>query len=48
LIDGGHRLSALRAWMEDDYGDKHISQAFYQNDISKKQVEVCGEDEKTS
>jgi len=27
--------------MEDDYGDKHISQAFYQNDISKKQVEVA-------
>ena len=21
VIDGGHRLSALRAWMEDDYGD---------------------------
>jgi hypothetical protein len=21
VIDGGHRLSAVRAWMEDDYGD---------------------------
>jgi hypothetical protein len=21
VIDGGHRLSALRAWMQDDYGD---------------------------
>lgn len=21
VIDGGHRLSALRAWMENDYGD---------------------------
>jgi len=25
VIDGGHRLSALRAWMEDDYGDGTIS-----------------------
>jgi hypothetical protein len=25
VIDGGHRLSALRAWMEDDYGDGSIS-----------------------
>ena len=25
VIDGGHRLSALRAWMEDDYGDGPIS-----------------------
>lgn len=25
MIDGGHRLSALRAWVEDDYGDGHIS-----------------------
>jgi hypothetical protein len=21
VIDGGHRLSVIRAWMEDDYGD---------------------------
>lgn len=28
VIDGGHRLSALRAWIEDDFGDGHISQAF--------------------
>jgi hypothetical protein len=41
VIDGGHRLSALRAWMEDDYGDKHLSKAFYKNDISKKQIEVA-------
>ena len=25
VIDGGHRLSALRAWMGDDYGDNAIS-----------------------
>ena len=38
VIDGGHRLSALRAWMEDDYGDKHISKAFYRTEIPKKQL----------
>ena len=35
VIDGGHRLSALRAWMEDDYGDKAISLAFYGGEISE-------------
>src|SRR5688572_10667393 len=24
VIDGGHRLSVLRAWIEDDYGDGPI------------------------
>ena len=37
VIDGGHRLSALRAWMEDDYGDGALSQAFYGYDISQAQ-----------
>ena len=37
IIDGGHRLSALRAWMEDDYGDGPISRAFYNGEISKQQ-----------
>jgi hypothetical protein len=41
VIDGGHRLGALRAWMEDDYGDKHISRAFYQNEISKQQIAIA-------
>jgi hypothetical protein len=41
VIDGGHRLSALRAWMEDDYGDNTISHAFYTSDISKVQKEVA-------
>jgi hypothetical protein len=41
VIDGGHRLSALRAWMEDDYGDKHISKGFYRKEISKKQSAVA-------
>lgn len=41
VIDGGHRLSALRAWMEDDYGDKHVSRGFYKKEISKKQIAIA-------
>ena len=37
VIDGGHRLSALRAWMEDDYGDGPHSSAFYKSEISDDQ-----------
>ena len=37
VIDGGHRLSALRAWMEDDYGDRAISTDFYKGEISDEQ-----------
>jgi len=37
VIDGGHRLGALRAWVEDDYGDGKISQAFYGGEISADQ-----------
>jgi hypothetical protein len=37
VIDGGHRLSALRAWMEDDYGDGALSAAFYKTEISEDQ-----------
>jgi hypothetical protein len=37
VIDGGHRLSALRAWMEDDYGDKALSAAFYNGELSDQQ-----------
>ena len=37
VIDGGHRLSALCAWMANDYGDKTESLNFYQGQISKEQ-----------
>lgn len=37
VIDGGHRLSVLRAWIEDDYGDGPISQAFFGFEISESQ-----------
>jgi Protein of unknown function DUF262 len=29
VIDGSHRLSALSAWVNDDYGDGMISKNFY-------------------
>jgi hypothetical protein len=43
VIDGGHRLSALRAWMENDYGDVAISRAFYGNDLSEDQKTTAGQ-----
>ncbi len=41
VIDGGHRLSALRAWMVDDYGDGAISQAFYNGEITDSQKRIA-------
>ncbi|MBF0517148.1 MAG: DUF262 domain-containing protein [Nitrospirae bacterium] len=46
VIDGGHRLSALRAWMEDDYGDGQISNAFYERHISDNQKQIAGKTRK--
>lgn len=36
VLDGGHRLSALRAWIEDDYGDRAISKDFYGSEKIKE------------
>jgi hypothetical protein len=41
VIDGGHRLGALRAWMEDDYGDGWISRAFYGGEVSETQKKIA-------
>lgn len=41
VIDGAHRLSALRAWIEDDYGDGDLSRKFYNNKIPKQQLEIA-------
>jgi hypothetical protein len=41
VIDGGHRLSALRAWMEDDYGDGSISRKFYDGELSEEQKKIA-------
>ncbi|UDF03285.1 DUF262 domain-containing protein [Asticcacaulis sp. AND118] len=40
-IDGAHRLSALRAWIEDDYGDGVSSIAFYKGEISDEQKKTA-------
>lgn len=38
IIDGGHRLSALVAWITDDYGDKELSQTYFgAENITKEQ-----------
>ncbi|MFI0504753.1 HNH endonuclease family protein [Streptomyces albogriseolus] len=37
VIDGAHRLSALAAWVQDDYGDRHVSQSFFGNVIPDEQ-----------
>lgn len=41
VIDGGHRLSVLRAWLADDYGDKKISQEFFDYNISQEQLDMA-------
>lgn len=41
VIDGGHRLSALRAWIADDYGDGAISLQFYGGDVSDDQRRIA-------
>lgn len=37
VIDGAHRLSALLAWIKDDYGDGPISRSFFQGYIPEEQ-----------
>lgn len=41
VIDGGHRLSVLRAWVEDDYGDGPTSQTFFGYQISVDQRRIA-------
>lgn len=38
VVDGAHRLSALIAWIEDDYGDGKLSREFYQHSLSIAQT----------
>ena len=37
VIDGGHRLSVLKAWIEDDYGDGPISHKYFDHKITEEQ-----------
>jgi hypothetical protein len=41
VIDGAHRLSALIAWVHDDYGDGNISQLFFQGRITEDQIKAA-------
>ncbi len=41
VIDGAHRLGALRAWISNDYGDGSISQEFYEGDISDDEKRIA-------
>lgn len=43
VIDGSHRLSALAAWINDDYGDGVRSKEFYDGVISEEQVTAAHE-----
>jgi hypothetical protein len=46
VIDGAHRLSALIAWVHDDYGDKKLSLQFSDGRVSREQQEVATETRK--
>lgn len=41
VIDGSHRLSALLAWVHDDYGDGFVSQKFFGHDIEDEQKRIA-------
>lgn len=41
VIDGAHRLSALIAWLHDDYGDGEVSRPFFHNAIPEEQLRAA-------
>src|SRR5437867_5754936 len=41
IIDGSHRLSALAAWINDDYGDGEMSKALNEGVIPEEQIEIA-------
>lgn len=41
VIDGAHRLSALIAWVQNDFGDGEISRRFFANFIPKEQLRAA-------
>lgn len=41
IIDGAHRLSALCAWIADDYGDREATSGFYNGEISLDQKKIA-------
>lgn len=46
VIDGAHRMSALLAWIYDDYGDKSRSIDFFQNQIPEEQLKLADQTRK--
>lgn len=46
VIDGSHRLSALSAWINDDFGDGKISKMFYDGIIPEDQIILAEETKK--
>jgi len=43
VIDGSHRLSALIAWVQDDYGSGATSQLFWGNAIPEEQIRIANQ-----
>ena len=41
VIDGAHRLSAILSWLYDDYGDKHRSISFFENQVPEEQIKLA-------
>lgn len=41
VIDGAHRISALIAWVHNDYGDGEVSRRFFQNVIPDEQLRAA-------
>jgi hypothetical protein len=41
VIDGAHRLSALVAWVQDDFGDGLVSKLFYSGTLPEEQLRAA-------
>ena len=41
VIDGAHRLSAMLAWIYDDYGDRRRSMNFFDNQLPDEQIKLA-------
>ena len=41
VVDGAHRMSALIAWVHDDYGDRRRSLELFESRIPEEQLEIA-------
>jgi hypothetical protein len=46
VIDGAHRLSALLAWIKDDYGDGELSLKYFEGQINEEQKKIADDTRK--